>query len=271
MHRCRCGCRLFCLPDSMRESEPMRRKRALAAVSAEDVSQTLESASRWSMRHHINSGALRPCIGRIMDTPLYKGSFPNRNEAALMIACELYRCGKDDAKALEIVKVWNSRNIDPLLESEMKKAVRNAFTGKYNYSCKSTNMKEFCIGDSCPFASFQRGKHGKYFTNQDFVRYGWPRLLSNSAVLVYYVALPVLEKLMGLRPGGLITASQSRIARFAGITRKSARSGLQELARRGLITYKPGIPRRWEGKASEIRRVIPIPKQPKELLAGREK
>jgi len=243
----------------------------LKESAGDRICRTLESASRVSQLHDLNAGELRPCIGRLMDTPLLKGGFPQRNEACLIIASELRRIGKDEEKTFEILREWNQKNINPLRDSEIESAIRTAFRKEYNYSCWNANLKEFCIEDSCPFAKYVRGRQGKYFNNRMFLQYGWQNILSNSVKCVYYMALPELERRLGVGAGGLIIANQKRIADLAGVSKKSVRQALKELARVGLISYEPGVPRKWERKASRIRRIIPIPKPHSQLLEKREK
>jgi len=64
----------------------------------------------------------------------------------------------------------------------------------------------------------------------------------------------------------LIYESHFEIAKYAGISRKYVKGGLEELVKYGLITYKVGTARKWEGKASEIRRNFPIVKPPKKEI-----
>jgi hypothetical protein len=242
----------------------------LKEATPDKVYDTLSSASKVSKRCDLNVGELRPCIGKMMETPLFKGSFPQRNEACLVIASELRRVGKNEERVLEILRGWNWKNIDPLKESEVRSAMSTAFRKEYNYSCLNPNLKEFCVGDSCPFANYIKGKR-KYFDNRMFLGYGWQNILSNVAKCVYCIALPELERRLGVGAGGLIIANQRRIAKWAGVSEKSVRKALKELVEVSLITYEPGLPRKWEGKASKIRRFIPIPKPSKKLLARREK
>lgn len=236
------------------------------------IYRTLESASDASKTYDLNVGSLRPCVGAMLKTRFDKGSFPNRSEACLIIASEIKRIGRDEEMALTIVSEWNARNIQSKRYSEIRSAVATAYRRDYDYSCRSEKLKAFCMGDDiCPFSTYIKGKGGKSRINWSFFEFDWQRILSNVAKDVYCLALIELEIRRGVGPGGLIIENQNEIARFAGITPKSVRKGLSELTRVGLIKYKPGVSRKWEFKASEVRRIIPIPKPGKILLAKREK
>jgi hypothetical protein len=207
----------------------------------------------------------------MLNTPLSKGSFPNRSEACLIIASELRRMGKDKEMALNITRDWNKRNINLLKDSEIRSANSTAYRRNYNYSCHNQKIKEFCIGEEfCTFSNYVKSDK-KPTSNSSFFDFGWQKILSNAAKDVYYLGLIQLEIRKGVGFGGLIIANQTEIGRYAGITPKSVRKALQELQRIGLIEYKAGSPRIWEGKASQIRRIIPIPKPTKELLKRIEK
>lgn len=239
---------------------------------ADRACRTLESASEASKVYDLNVGSIRPCIGAMLRTPFDKGSFPNRSEACLIIASELKRAGKDEETTLGILTDWNKKNICPKRDSEVRSAVATAYRRDYNYSCLNEKLKAFCIGEEfCTFATYVKGKSGRYYNNRKFFELNWQNILSNTAKDVYYLALIELERRRRVGPGGLIMANQEEIAKFAGITPKSVRKGLIELEGVGLVTYKPGISRKWEFKASEIRRIIPIPKPDKTFLERREK
>lgn len=203
---------------------------------------------------------IRPCIATLMETPLSKGEFPNRNEAALVIASELKRIGVDYDSATGRVESWNRFNNPSLRPSEQTKAVNNAFAKEYNYGCHNAILVAFCVGqDLCPFHNHVLSRKPKY-NDLVFVDYGWPTHLTGRQTLIYGVALPHLEKTRRIGRGGLICANHRQIANACGISRERVGKDLKILSELGLIEYNAGIPRKWEGRASEIRRVFPIPR-----------
>jgi hypothetical protein len=238
----------------------------------EGICRTIEAITQVCKTYDLTISSIRLCVGAMLCTRFDKGSFPNRSEACLMIASELKKAGKNEEKALEILTDWNEKNIKSKKYSEIKSAVGTAFRRDYNYTCINEKLKAFCIGeDVCTFSRYLKGRTGKYYNNRKFFEFDWQNILSNSAKDVYYLALPELERRKGVGAGGLIIANQMEISRYAGVTRKSVRNGLSELQIVGLIEYKPGVSRKWEFKAGEIRRIIPIPKPHKVLLERREK
>jgi hypothetical protein len=216
---------------------------------------------------------IRPCIAAILDTFLTKGQFPNRSAASVAIATELKRIGMNYDDTLRRIERWNFGNIPPLRPNDVVRAVNNAFTKDYAYSCQHSVLEAFCIGtEVCPFV--MRVKSRKRKSNDlCFIDYGWPEILSNRQVLIYYVALLYLEKTRRIGPGGLICANHKQIADACGVSRERTGDDLKKLATVGLIEYNVGSPRRWEGIASEIRRVLPIPRSTKgarEILKNRK-
>jgi len=234
-----------------------------------DIESGLIASSDLSreLRHPGND--IRPCIAQMLENSYSKGDYPDRNTVALIIASELRRIGSSMEEVEWRVARWNENNNPPLRYSEYIKAVNNAFGKEYNYSCEGGKLDSTCIGkEMCPFYRGALGKR-KSYNNRPFISYQWPRLLNNAAKDIYIIALVELERRRQVGPGGLIFTAQREIADIAGISRRSVKPGLEELVHKELIDYKPGKPRLWEGKASEIRRIIPIPKPPIELLRSK--
>lgn len=209
---------------------------------------------------------IRPCIAILIETSLKKGEFPNRNVSALIIACEYRRIGIDYDTACHRVARWNEDNKPPLRPNDLTRAVNNAFAKDYNYTCNNAILGGLCIGtDVCPFRTRVIGGKAKY-NNFAFIDYGWPDYLTNRQVLIYHVALPYLERKRRIGQGGLICANHSQIAKACGIRREQIGKDLRCLAVAGLIEYQAGTARKWEGIASEVKRVFPIPRPTKRLI-----
>lgn len=202
-------------------------------------------------------------MATLFETPLQKGDFPDRNSTAVVLASELHRIGFSGEQIESRILEWNRHNSPPLKPSEIRGAIRSGTSGKYEYSCNHPILAGFCIGSDCPYDKRVKS-HLKKVRNHRFLDYGWQHLLSNREVLLYFAALPYLEAKRQVGPGGMIYANHQQLADVAGISVKRIGRDLQKLADAGLIHYKPGIPRKWERRASEIRRIIPIP-QPKPI------
>ncbi len=80
--------------------------------------------------------------------------------------------------------------------------------------------------------------------------------------MVYVAGIIELERKRLVRPGGLVVASLRQIAETSGVSLRRVKELLERMAEHGIILVKYGEPRKWEGKATEIRRVIPIPSCP---------
>lgn len=219
----------------------------------------LTAASRLSIETGHPGNDIRPCIAELVETSLVKGSFPNRNETALIIACELRRISIAFDDAMTRCELWNRFHSPPLSRNELTRAVNSAYGKDYHYGCSNTVLEAYCVGEICPFQKHVSPGR-KRIKNFVFIDYGWPQYLSNRRTLIYFMALPYLEVKRRVGPGGLIFATHRQIAETCGIDRKRLGSDLRALQRAELIDYQVGKSRKWEGTASEIRRVLPIPR-----------
>jgi len=245
-------------------------------MNSDEIAEARSRTSDVARRLNIDTGTLKPCIAEVIENGRRKGDEPGRERCAFLIACELRRVGKDHNLVFGILQNWNSKNNPSLEIAKLRSSAKSAFklkeNGEYRYNpgCQYEDMQWLCLGDEfrkglCPFAP--RSGKNKYTKNRLFLEYGWQNLLGNAAKDIYYIALPELERRSGVGAGGQVIANYKKIAQLAGITPKSVVTALKELRETPLIAYlKTGIPRRWEGKATVIRREIPIPRPPKELL-----
>ena len=236
-----------------------------SVVDATTVVRGLAASSNLSSESGHPGKDIKPCIAAIIETQLVKGDFPNRNQAAVIISSELQRIGLDYDSVCERLKYWNLGNTPPLKPNELQKATDNGYSGKYNYGCKHPVLESFCAGDMCQFVKHVLSKRRKV-SNYVFLDYGWQRYLSNRQVLIYQSAIPYLEIKRRVGPGGLVCANHKQIAEACGISPKRIGHDLRVLAAAGLIEYTPGQPKKWLGLASEIRRVIPIPRPTSDII-----
>ncbi len=245
---------------AMKEAGVDENGKKTAGPTPDQIASGLEASSNLSGSTGHPGPDIRPCIARLIETSLTRGDFPDRNRAAVVIASELKRIGENFGASNRRLEQWNSKNKPPLREREVERVLDNSFSHEYNYGCRNPILLEFCIGeDCCPFASRVRSKPNR-LNDLKFIDYGWPRVLTSRQVLLYSVALPYLEKTRQVGLGGLIYANHQQLADACGITRRRLGDDLRALGLLGLIDYEPGISRKWEGKASEIRRIFPIPR-----------
>ncbi len=230
-----------------------------------DLQYAHELAGKMSLKLGVDAQLIKPCIGVMFNTSFTKGGAPDRSLVASILASEMKRMGISQEKATDYILKWNEPNNPPKSQSEILSTIRTAYRKDYNYSCRHWAFEGCCVGkDMCVYYKGALSKR-KYYNNRVFYNYRWQLILSSAQHLIYH-SLIELERKRGVGAGGLIIANHKQIAYFSGITPKYIGVSLQNLQSFGLIKYKAGIPRKWEGKASEIRRIVPIPKPKSEHL-----
>lgn len=200
---------------------------------------------------------IKPCI-----TALLNGHNPAANIALnpFIIACELHRIGKDKEQTESLL---SKANIKP---SKLRSAVKSAVTGKWSYGCSTLEEKGLCLFESrfeCWWHEKIPRESQKEWRERDFWRYKYPGTFGTAKSMLY-LALKEIEKIRGYNAGSRLYVSWDELQRVSGAGRNTIKPGLETLKKKGLIKYKPGHKRAKgaKGLASEISRVIPIPKPP---------
>lgn len=215
----------------------------------------------------------KPCILKMLITGLEKGenSF-QRSKVALVIAVEFKRLGRNEENTERVLQRWNLKNVPPLNFSELTGAIKQAGKQKYDFGCNNEVMQCFC--------GFSKDRNECWFYKQlmvnlgrkskarhretDFYRYGWQRILTLGQSAVY-ISLKRIETLKKKKPGQTFNAPYRLIEEYSGAYMPHIRDILLRLEDVGLILCKIGEPYRWKLKATEITRIIPIPKPDKNL------
>ena len=153
----------------------------------------------------------------------------------------------------------------PKPDSVITAKVKSAFNSpEKTYGCKTLKGMGYCCGqDICPYYKQIKKpqKGGKDEGIYGLINKGWmPRLGCNLFAL--YCAIVKLERIKGVKAGNTLIAGHRELARLTGATRQSIAEWLKNLAFEGLIHYKKGMQHKWNKKASEIQRIIPIPDIP---------
>lgn len=233
--------------------------------NGKDKSKYLEKIKRAQDRF-ILPDFIMPCVSLMLNDSFEKGGEFSRDRVAYIIATELRRIGESSEVAEKKLTRWDEGNVPSLGISKIRIKAKSAYARDYSFGCNNEAViLEYCKKVNKDFCRYYKQiSSGKRIGNdRDFIRYGWPNILSGSERDVYYIALPELEKRRGIKAGDLIIANHREIAKICGVSlgRVAGELGvLKKLQRRGLITYKPGKPYRWRVEASEIKRIIPIPK-----------
>lgn len=208
---------------------------------------------------------IKPCVALMMEEGFEKGQ-GLRDKVAFTIATELRRIGKTSEVAEKILLRWDEKNSPSLGFSLIRNKIRSAYRREYTFGCNNELLKSYCV-DEKQFCSYHkeflqinniRRKTGE----RDFYK-GWQHILSLAEQVVYR-GLIEIEKRRGMYPGSTVFASHREINQASGVSLQSIGKSLEGLASHGLIIYKAGEPYRWRVKASEIRRIIPVP-EPKKV------
>lgn len=229
-------------------------------MKSEVIYQGLKEANNITEKYNLSPGEIKPCIAKIMSTPFQEGDCPSRGLACNIICSEMLRIGMAEPEINLVLYEWNGNNNPPLKERDLLSALRTATkklsVGGYNYKCNNQYLKLYCVNGFCQFK--KTVGDFRYSKNRDFFYFGWSKLLSPAEAQLYFTLIE-FERRKGVGAGGLLILTHREISKIS-ISLKHVGIVLNKLKNYGLIEYKPGIPRRWQKRASEIRRVIPIPK-----------
>lgn len=204
---------------------------------------------------------VKPCLMSLIDKK-------EKLEAdqAFILGCELHRVGKNAKRIEQILDSLNVR------QSKIRGILKSLKIRDYEYGCPTLEEKGLCIfkkREDCPWWDKIPRVNQEAYRERDFWRYGWPEKLTPPLSMLY-LALKEIEKLRGWQAGSRLYCSWDKLKEVSGVSRdiltgrkkNKYKPGLQILKEKGLIKYKPGHKRAKgsKGKASEIQRIIPIPK-----------
>ncbi len=194
----------------------------------------------------------KPCICQLMKD--YERSRSGIN--AFIIACELFRVGKKKEKVETVLFELG------VAYSKTRDVVKSASTGKYSYACPRLELEGVCLYEKrteCWWYQRIPKKSQKRWKERDFWRFGWPSRLSSASGMVY-LALREVEHRRKYPAGSRLYVSRKELAELAGICLPWAIKSLKKLEELGLVKFQKGKQHRWYGKASEVQRIIPIPR-----------
>lgn len=224
-----------------------------------DELDVLEAQQTVYVKFGISPKALKPCIGYLMVHNSQNKMF-NVDDYAYLIATELRRTGQQKEKTVKILQAWNNSNSQALKPNELNGLVQRAYSKDYSFGCNNSMLVEHCPGrENCSYykALFpgKRGRHRERY----FYKYGWQHVLKSYEVCLYD-GVKELERRLRSKPGDLIVATYRHIHDASGRPMGQITQGLTGLEKVGLIRWQKGQPFRWQVRATEIRRVIPIPR-----------
>lgn len=199
---------------------------------------------------------IKPCIAHLLDN----NPQVRNGDNAFIASIELHRVGKSDSQIeSKLTKLG-------IKQSRVRGIVKSVSKGIYEYGCPRLLSEGFCLYESrfdCWWYDRIARQSQKQWRERDFWRYGYPDKLG-AAKAILYLALKEIEKIRNYKAGSRLYVSWDELQRVSGVNRHTIKPGLEALETLGLITYKPGQKRAKgsKGLASEISRVVPIPKIP---------
>jgi len=250
-------------------------------VELEFLQATQTAINKYSLPENI-----RPCAALMIDKPMQSiksGGSLGRQTAGMIIATNLRSLGQTEEQIRKRLEIWNRNNLPPLPRNEFKGILTQTFkqkeTGKeqpeivycYNYGCNGKyydllQFEDVCIGKEYCYYYQQRYVKKGIKPKVNYIATSWQYVLTSREQLVLFYVIPELEKLKKVWPGYTLFATYRELHKYTGIQQRFFKDILTALKQYGLIEYTPGTQYLWEHNSTEIRRVIPPPKIPKEYI-----
>ncbi len=196
---------------------------------------------------------IKPCIIELIKDPSFKDGINS-----FIVGCELFRVGKTEK---EIDFFLTKLGIKT---SKVRGVVKSVVTGKYEFGCPRLEEEGICLyktREECFWYQAIPRESQRPYRERDFWRFGWPRRLKpHHTAAIIYLAIREIEKRRKLSAGARLFISRKELSQVSGVSYRRATECCQRLKEEGLIEFKKGTQHRWYGKASEVKRIIPIPK-----------
>lgn len=94
-----------------------------------------------------------PCIQYILDNGAPEGQ---RNITIACLSCFCKNYGKSLDESIEFISDWNSKNIKPTGQQELKKTVRSLFLSDKQFGCSTLKTISICNASQCKLAKKER-------------------------------------------------------------------------------------------------------------------
>jgi DNA-binding Lrp family transcriptional regulator len=194
---------------------------------------------------------VKPCIAKLLDDPSVR-----EGDNPFIVAVELHRVGRTE------------RQIDSLLTrlgirtSKIRGVIKSVASGRYEFGCPTLEEKGICLyekREDCFWYQAIPRESQRSYRERDFWRFGWPGRLTAPEIVIY-LAIGEVEKRRGLPAGSRLYVSRKELMGISGISHSWVLECCEKLKKKGLIKFKRGTQHRWYGKASEVKRIIPIPR-----------
>ena len=225
----------------------------------------LQTQKKVKSKYGLSGDNFKPCVCVLLDQSFPQGFGFSRNPVGYIIATELRKTGQPADKGFKILSDWNQKNKPSMNEGEVKRIIKSAWSSNYTFGCNYPTLLNFCVGkDLCPYYQRFVSKNRPKGSISDFYKKGWPLVLTQPEVCLY-TALPEAEKENGTFPGERLFITYNNLHRLSRVNKGLIKACLvggrnkRGLDPSGLIKVKIGSPYRWQRKATEIQRTLPIP------------
>ena len=194
---------------------------------------------------------IKPCIVKLLEDPSVR-----EGDNAFVVACELHRVGRTEKQIGSLLTRLNIRT------SKARGIIKSVAGGKYEFACPRLEEKGICLYKSreeCFWYQAIPRESQKPYRERDFWRFGWPRRLTVPESMIY-LTIREVEKLKRYPAGSRLYLSYKLLAETSGVSKGWILKCCQGLKDKGLIEFKKGSQHRWHRRASEVKRIIPIPR-----------
>lgn len=89
-----------------------------------------------------------PCIQYILDNGAEQGQ---RNMTIACLSSFYKQYGKSLMEAIDIITEWNSKNVEPIGEVELKRTVKSLYMSEKSYGCSTLKLLSKCTPKDCKF------------------------------------------------------------------------------------------------------------------------
>ena len=95
-----------------------------------------------------------PCIQYILENGATEGQ---RNITIACLTCFCKNSGKSLNETIDFISDWNSNNVKPTGEMEMKKTIKSMFNGNKDYGCTTLKLISQCNESQCKLSKKKEG------------------------------------------------------------------------------------------------------------------
>ena len=194
---------------------------------------------------------IKPCIVKLLEGPSVREA-----DNPFIAAVELHRVGRTEKQIESLLMRLNIR------DSKVRGVIKSVASGKYEFGCPTLEEKGICLyekREDCFWYQAIPRESQRSYRERDFWRFGWPGRLTAPEGMIY-LAIGEIEKRRGLPAGSRLYVSRKELVRISGRGHSWVLECCEKLRKKGLIEFKRGTQHRWYGKASTIKRIIPIPR-----------